>query len=49
MTPDMEEIEYAMVYRIPKIENLEQCVNLRVRWSVTSLEAGIEKELDQEN
>ena len=28
--PDMEEIEYSMIFRIPKIEALEACVNLRV-------------------
>jgi hypothetical protein len=27
---DMEEIEYSMIYRIPKIENLEKCTKLTV-------------------
>ena len=27
----MEEIEYSMIYRIPRIESLEKCVNLRVK------------------
>ena len=27
--PEDEELEYCMIYRIPKIENLEQCINLR--------------------
>ena len=28
---EAEEIEYSMIYRIPKIENLESCVKLNVR------------------
>ena len=30
MDPSDETIEYAMSYRIPKIENLEQCTQLTV-------------------
>ncbi len=26
----MEEIEYSMIYRIPRIENIEKCIDLRV-------------------
>jgi len=26
----MEEIEYSMIYRIPRIENIDKCVDLRV-------------------
>lgn len=29
--PEAEEIEYSMIYRIPKIENLQDCRNLIVR------------------
>ena len=29
--PEMEEIEYSMIYRIPRIEGIEECKNLRVR------------------
>lgn len=25
-----DEIEYSMIYRIPRIENLDKCLNLRV-------------------
>ena len=28
--PDNDEIEYSMIFRIPRIEALEQCHNLRV-------------------
>lgn len=28
---EAEEIEYSMIYRIPKIENLEECRNLLVK------------------
>ena len=28
--PEMEEIEYSMIFRIPRIENLEACYRLRV-------------------
>ena len=30
VTADMEEIEYSMIYRIPRIEGLEKCTQLRV-------------------
>lgn len=30
VTPDMEEVEFSMTFRIAKIENLEKCVNLTV-------------------
>ena len=30
ITSDMEEIEFSMSYRIPKIENLENCTQLKV-------------------
>ena len=28
--PESEEIEYSMIYRIPRIEGLDKCTNLRV-------------------
>lgn len=28
--PEMDEIEYSMIFRIPRIENLEKCTKLRV-------------------
>ena len=31
--PTMEEIEYSMIFRIPRIENLENCKDLRVKIS----------------
>ena len=30
VAPDSEEIEYSMIYRIPRIEGLDKCTNLRV-------------------
>lgn len=30
VTPEMDDIEFSMSYRIPKIENLEQCTELKV-------------------
>jgi hypothetical protein len=30
VNPEMEEIEYSMIYRIPRIEGLGQCTQLRV-------------------
>jgi len=29
--PTMEEIEYSMIFRIPRIENLNQCKDLKVK------------------
>ncbi len=42
ITSDMEEIEYSMIFRIPRIEGLEGCVNLRVTafFILYSLEVG---------
>ena len=54
---DADEIEYSMVFRIPRIENLEKCVNLKVSYSDRNLiannahilETGTQEEFDKED
>jgi hypothetical protein len=53
VSPEDKEIEYSMIFRIPKIEGLEQCTVLKVSFSYTYnytiLDLGPSKEFDQEN
>jgi hypothetical protein len=50
VSPEDEEIEYSMIFRIPKIEALEQCTVLKVSLPyITILDLGPSKEFDQEN
>jgi hypothetical protein len=50
ITSDMEEIEYSMLYRIGKIENLEPCTELRVsNYSINIIETWTKEESDQED
>ena len=46
----MEEVEYSMSFRIPKIEALEQCPNLTVSTFLNILlEIGFAQKLDNKN
>jgi len=50
VSPEDEEIEYSMIFRIPRIEALEQCTVLKVSLPcITILDLGPSKEFDQEN
>ena len=50
ISEDMEDIEYSMSYRIPKIEALEKCVNLVVRKPTANfLETRIAQKSDNKN
>jgi hypothetical protein len=46
---DMEEIEYSMIYRIPKIENLTNCTRLTVSALSNLLETWPPKKFGQKN